>query len=126
MPRNSTAVNYLGANDEAIKLSLFPILMRAFQNWLNELHSIASSCFHVVSFLNKSIRNFPIYKQSISLFHSLLSFVFICCTTRCHSLSLVVSLVVICCHSLSLVVPLAVIRCITRCISLSYHSSVFL
>ena len=62
MPRESTAVNYLGANDEAIKLSLFPILMRALRNLLNKLHSIAPSCFHAVSFLNKSIGNFPIYK----------------------------------------------------------------
>ena len=70
-----------------------------------------------------------------------LSFAFICCTTRCHSLnhslSLVVPLVVLlvatrfhslyhslslavtCFHSLSLVVPLVVTRCTARCHSFS-------
>ena len=71
-----------------------------------------------------------ILKLEITLFY-LLSFVFICCTTPCLSLTLIVicchsssldlSLVVICCHSLSLVVLLIVIRCTTRCHSL-YHS----
>ena len=75
-----------------------------------------------------------------------LSFAFIRCTTRCHSLyhslSLVVPLVVTrCttrCHFLSFVVPLTVIRChslpfvVTRCITrvtschMMYHTSVFL
>ena len=47
---NSTALNYLGASDKAIKLSFFSILMRAFRYWLNELHSFASPCFHAVPF----------------------------------------------------------------------------
>ena len=53
------ALNYLGASDKAIKISFFPILMRAFPNWPNELHSIsgskntASPCFHAVSFVSK-------------------------------------------------------------------------
>ena len=37
------AFNYLGASGKAIKLSLFPILMRASRNWPNELHSISGS-----------------------------------------------------------------------------------
>ena len=51
-------------------------------------------------------------KHKITLFY-LLSFVFICFITRCHSLSLIV----IFCYSLSLTVPLVV----THCHSL-YHS----
>ena len=62
LPRNSSALNYLGASDKAIKLSFFPILMRAFRNWPNKFHSIASPCFHTVSFVSKFIGNFPIYK----------------------------------------------------------------
>ena len=37
-----------------------------------------------------------------------------CCTTRCHSLSLVVPLVVIRCHSLHHSLPFVATRCITR------------
>ena len=46
-----------------------------------------------------------------------LSFVVTCCTTRCHLLYHLFSFIVTRCHSLSLVVPLVVTRC---------HSSVFL
>ena len=53
-----------------------------------------------------------IYCHSLSL---VVSLVVTLCTTRCHSLSLVVPLVVTRCHSLSLVVT----RCATRCHSLS-------
>ena len=86
-------------------------------------------------------------KHKITLFY-LLSFVFICFITRCHSLSLVIfcyslSSVVTCCttrchslyhslsfvvirctirsHSLLFVVPFVVIRCHSM-----YHSSIFL
>ena len=62
LPRNSSALNYLGASDKAIKLSFFPAIMRAFRNWAKEFLSIASPCFHVVSFVSKFIGNFPIYK----------------------------------------------------------------
>ena len=54
-----------------------------------------------------------ILKLKITLFY-LLSFVFICCTTPCHSLSLIV----ICYHSLSFVV--------TRCLSLSFVVTQFI
>ena len=62
-PRNWTAFNYLDASDKVIKLSLFPILMRAFWNWPNEFHSISGSktivspCFHAVSFVYKELWN---------------------------------------------------------------------
>ena len=81
-----------------------------------------------------------ILKLKVTLFY-LLSFVFICFTTPCHSLLLIVicyhslSLVVICCHSLSFVVTqfvtrchlflLVVTHCKTWCHSL-YHSLSFL
>ena len=78
-------LNYLGASEKAIKLLFFPILMRAFRNWPNEFHSIASPCFCMTR-----------------------------CITRCHSLSLVVPLFVTRCttryHPLPLVVPLVVTR----------------
>ena len=74
-------------------------------------------------------------KRKISRNGHLLSFAVTCCTTQCHSLSLVVTL----CHSLSLVVTRCTTRCATRCHSLSlvipfvvtrchsmYHSSVCL
>ena len=84
-----------------------------------------------------------ILKPKIALFY-LFSFVFVYCTSPCHSLSLIViyyhslSFVVTpCpslslgvtrfitrCHSLSIDVTLAVIRCTTRCHSL-YHSLSF-
>ena len=63
-------------------------------------------------------------KHKTTLFY-LLSFVFICFITSCHSLSLIVifcyslSFLAIRCHSLSLVVSLVVIRCTTRFHSLS-------
>ena len=61
---------------------------------------------------------FVAFWNLISLFY-LLPFVFICCTTRCHSLPLIV----ICCQSLSFVVPFAVTRCTTRCHSLQHSLS---
>ena len=59
LSRNSTAFHDLGVSDKAIKLQFFPILMRVFQKWLNELHSmsglknIASPYFHAGSFVCK-------------------------------------------------------------------------
>ena len=120
------ALNYLGASDKAIKLSFFPILMRAFQNWPNKSHSIASPCFHTVSFASKFIGNLSIYKYSILLnilklyiailFYSetkiILFYLFIFAFIRFHLLY----------HSLASVVIIAT-RCTTRCHSLSFVAS---
>ena len=54
-----------------------------------------------------------------SLYHSL-SFVVTHCTTRCHSLSLVVPLIIIRCQSLYHSLSLIVIRFTTHCHSLSF------
>ena len=85
-----------------------------------------------------------ILKHKITLFY-LISIVFICSITRCHSLLFFIthchslSLVVIHCHSLSFLVTRCATRCTIRCHSLyhslslivtrchsSYHWSVFL
>ena len=72
--------------------------------WLNILHTV-----HIFFILKpKSL--------TLACSHSL-SFVFICCTTRCHS---PLSFVVTHCHSL----PLVVTRCTTRCHLLSFVVSI--
>ena len=127
--RNSTALNYLGASDKAIKLSFSPILMRAFRNWANEFHSIASPSFHAVSFISNFIGNFAVHLNNLYcsiycsytlhiLFHSeikitlfyLLLFAFIRFNLLNHWLSFVVIRYHSLYHSLSLVISLVVTR----------------
>ena len=122
LPRNSTTLNYLGAIDKAIKLSFFTILIRAFRDWPNGFHSIASPCFHAVRIVSKFIGDFPIYKKSILLnilsntLHILLHsetqitifYLLLFAFSRFHLLH----------QSLSFVVT----RCTTHCHSLYHHS----
>ena len=54
------ALNYLGSSDKPIKFSFFPILMRAFRNWPNELHSIFGSKNIVAPFFMQ----FPLFANN--------------------------------------------------------------
>ena len=109
------------------------VVIYCIENWINLFRNQIGLLF--------------LLKHKITLFY-LLSFIFICFITRCHSLSLVIfcyslSSVVTCCttrchslydslsfvvirctirsHSLLFVVPFVVIRCHSM-----YHSSIFL
>ena len=91
-----------------------------FENHLRTVGSDSSYILHIAELFRKPIGlpdwPFFLWKHKITLFY-LLSLVFTCFITRCHSLSYIVlfcyslSFLVIHCHSLSLAVPLAVTRC---------------
>ena len=91
--------------------------------------------FHSCHMLYHSLPFFITRCHSLSLVVSCLPLVVTRCTTRYHSLSFVVPVVVIRCHSLSFVVTRCTTRChllsldvpfaATRCHSM-YHSAVFL
>ena len=105
----------------------FPVNIANFKNTYFEKHlRTAGSDSYIYCILQNylgselafQIGHLFLMKHKITLFY-ILSFVFIRFITRCHSLA------VIRCHSLSLVVPLVVTHCITRCHSL-YHSIIFI
>ena len=147
-PRNSAALNYLGASDKAINLSIFPILMRIFWNWPNEFHRIASPCFQAVSFVSKFIGHFPIsykfankrnclktrWRNSIKFVRpvsesSIAEYIIVMHCIHCFILkpnllsftcSYSLSFVFICCTTRFHPLSFVVILCINRCHSLSF------
>ena len=97
------------------------IVKRSFFYRTHPVAASADVLFYII--FSKGVAEYTVVLHYIIVsFWNLKSllFAFIRCTTRCHSCYHSLSFVVIRCHSLSLVVPLVVTRCTTRCHSLSF------